>query len=237
MTLVDRDEESLHLAALLTSAAAHYYGVYPATVSDNQDPDGQGRVKVRLPWSPDPSGAMYDIWARLATTMAGGSRGTWFIPDIGDEVLVSFEAGEPGRPYVVGALWNGQDSPPVAIDSENDVKAIVSRTGIRLTMDDTQGAVLLKLETPGGQKITLTDTPPAIVVEDSSGNSCRLESQGITVTAAAKVTINAATAEIDAGMVTVNAGMSKFSGVIQCDAIIANTVIGASYTPGAGNIW
>ena len=65
----------------------------------------------------------------------------------------------------------------------------------------------------------------------------KLEPAGITVTAAAKVTINAGTVEVSAGMVTVNAGLSKFSGVVQADTVIAPSVVGASYTPGAGNIW
>jgi len=64
-----------------------------------------------------------------------------------------------------------------------------------------------------------------------------LESAGITVTSSAKVTVQCSTAEISAGMLTVNAGMSKFSGVVQSDTVITNSVISASYTPGAGNIW
>ena len=85
--------------------------------------------------------------------------------------------------------------------------------------------------------MTLADGPSSVVVEDANGNSVKLETQGITVTASAKVTINASTVDVSAGMVTVNAGMSRFSGVVQCDTLISNAVVGASYTPGAGNIW
>ena len=76
-----------------------------------------------------------------------------------------------------------------------------------------------------------------IAIEDANGNSIKLESSGVTVNAAAKVTVTAGTAEISAGMLTVNAGMSRFSGVVQCDTMISNSVISASYSPGAGNIW
>ena len=72
---------------------------------------------------------------------------------------------------------------------------------------------------------------------DSSGNSVKLEAQGITVTASAQVKVQAATVQVSAGMVTVDAGLSKFSGVVQCDTVVTNAVISASYTPGAGNIW
>ena len=80
-------------------------------VNDIKDPDGQGRVKVTFPGSPDTDGARYEPWARLATFMGGNNRGSWFIPDVNDEVLLVFEGGDPRRPYVVGALWNGNDSP------------------------------------------------------------------------------------------------------------------------------
>lgn len=215
------------------------YGVYPAEVTNIKDPDGQGRVKVRLPWSPDGGGASYEVWARLATLMAGGDRGTWFIPDPGDEVLLQFEGGDPRRPYVVGALWNGSDAPPETMDGagNNYIKSIVSRRNIRITFDDTEGQETIQIETPGGQKVKLKDGPGEVEVSDSNGNSVKLETAGITVTASAKVTVRASTVEINAGMVTVNAGMSKFSGVVKADTVVTNAVISSSYTPGAGNIW
>lgn len=216
-----------------------FYGVYPALVTDVVDPDGQGRVKVKLPWSPDGDGAAYETWARLATMMAGNNRGSWFVPDENDEVLVVFEAGNPRRPYVIGALWNGSDAPPESMDGagNNYIKAIRSRNGVKITLDDTNGQETLIVETPGGQKMTLKDGPGSVEIVDSNGNSVKMESAGITVTSSAKVTINASTVEISASMVTVNAGMSKFSGVVQADTVISNSVVSASYTPGAGNIW
>ena len=217
-----------------------FYGVYPAVVVDVVDPDGQGQVRVRLPWSPDTGSAAYEVWARLATTMAGANRGTWLIPDVNDEVLLAFEAGNPRRPYVVGALWNGRDQPPDAMDGagRNQRKVLRSRNGVKVTLDDTDGAEKLTLETPGGQSVTLQDGPGSITVQDANGNSVALDTSGVTVTGAAKVTIKASgTVEVSAGMVTVSAGMSKFSGVVQADTVITNSVVSASYTPGAGNIW
>lgn len=221
------------------AAGVRWPGVYPAIVSDIKDPDGQGRVKILLPWSPDTDGARYEAWARLAVLMAGANRGTWFVPDVDDEVLVAFEGGDPRRPYVLGGLWNGSDSPPETMDGagNNYKKVIRSRNGVKLTLDDQDGQEKLIVETPGGQKLTLKDGPGSVEIVDSNGNSVKLESAGITVQASAKVTVNASTVEISAGMVTVNAGMSKFSGVVQADTVIANAVVSSSYTPGAGNIW
>jgi uncharacterized protein involved in type VI secretion and phage assembly len=196
-------------------------------------------VRVRLPWAPDSTGAGYEAWARLATLMAGADRGTWFIPDVDDEVLVIFEGGDPRRPYVIGSLWNGQDAPPEQMDGagQNDKKVIVSRNNIRITLDDAQGQETVTIETPGGQKVTLEDGPGRVQLEDSNGNSLTMESSGITLNTGGKLTIQASTINISAGMVSVDAGMSKFSGVVKSDTVITNAVISSSYTPGAGNVW
>jgi uncharacterized protein involved in type VI secretion and phage assembly len=217
----------------------HWYGVFPGLVSDIKDPDGQGRVKVTLPWSPDPGGSQYEAWARLATMMGGNNRGTWFIPDVNDEVLLAFEGGDVRHPYVVGALWNGSDSPPESMDGSgnNYRKVIRSRNGVKVTLNDQNGQEQLVLETPGGQKLTLKDGPGSVEIVDSNGNSIKLESAGITVTASAKVNVKASQVSVSAGMVTVDSAMSKFSGVVQADTVICNSIVSASYTPGAGNIW
>jgi uncharacterized protein involved in type VI secretion and phage assembly len=223
-----------------TGLGGRWYGVFPASVSDIKDPDGMGRVKVTLPWSPDTGSARYEVWARVATLMGGKNRGSWFIPDVTDEVLVSFEGGDPRRPYVVGGLWNGKDSPPESMDGagNNYKKIIRSRNGVKVTLDDQDGQETFIAETPGGQKITLQDGPGTVTIEDSNGNSIKMEASGITINASAKVTIKAgATVDVSASMVNVTAGMSKFSGVVQCDTLIATTVVGTTYTPGAGNIW
>lgn len=229
--------DELSDARLARGLGGRMYGLYPALVTDNQDPDGQGRVKVKLPWSPDTSSASYEAWARIATLMAGKDRGTWFIPDVNDEVLVGFEAGDPRHPFIVGMLWNGQDTPPESMDQQNKIKSITSRNGVKITLDDSDGQEKCIVETPGGQKITMQDGPGKVEIVDSNGNSIKMESSGITITASAKLTVSASTVEVSAGMVTVNAGMSKFSGVVQSSTVITNSVVSSSYTPGAGNIW
>lgn len=214
-----------------------WYGVAPALVVDIIDPQGQGRILVSLPWSPDGGGAGYQAWARTATLFAGDNRGSWFLPEVGDEVLVAFEHGSPTRPYVLGGLWNGKDRPHETVGGSNAIKSIRSRNGVKITLDDSDGQERFRVETPGGHSITLKDGDRGIAIEDSNGNSIKLEPAGITVTAAAKVTVNASQVAVSAGMVTVDAAMSRFSGVVQCDTLISNTVVSATYTPGAGNIW
>ena len=171
--------------------------------------------------------------------MAGKNCGSWFIPDVNDEVLVAFAEGDPRRPYVLGGLWNAADRPPQSMDGagQNNLKVLRSRNGVKVTMDDTKAQEKCIIETPGGQRITLHDGPGSIEIVDSNGNSIRLQASGIEVNAAAKVTVTATTLEVVAGMVTVNAGMSTFSGVLQADTVICNSIISDSYTAGAGSTW
>src|SRR5215212_313772 len=83
-------------------------GIVIGLVIDLKDEENIGRVKVKYPHLEDqPSD-----WARLASPMAGNKRGTFFRPEVGDEVLVAFEHGEPRRPYIIGALWSKVDPPP-----------------------------------------------------------------------------------------------------------------------------
>jgi uncharacterized protein involved in type VI secretion and phage assembly len=215
-----------------------FHGGHLAEVTDLDDPDGLSRAQVRLLNFDGADGHDGPVWARVACPFAGSDRGAFLLPDVGDEVFVIFVNGDPRLPVIVGGLWNGSSSPPETISGgRNRRKVIRSKNGVTITMDDQDGQEQFIVETPGAQKVTLKDGPGAILIEDSNGNSVKLESAGVTVTAAAKATVTAGTVEISAGMVTVNAGLSKFSGVVQADTVISNSVISASYTPGAGNIW
>jgi uncharacterized protein involved in type VI secretion and phage assembly len=215
------------------------HGVYPAVVRDVQDPDHQGRVKIELPFVNADDGPAAQAWARLSTSMAGKNRGSWFIPEPGDEVLVAFHAGDPRRPVVIGALWNGEDSAPESMDSNNNIRSFTSRSGHKLTFDDTAGTEKFQVTSQGGHVFTLDDAAGGtITVQHTNGASIVIDAAGnVKITANVNCEINAAMVKVTASMVTVDAPMSKFSGVVQADTVITNSVISASYTPGAGNVW
>jgi uncharacterized protein involved in type VI secretion and phage assembly len=221
------------------ATSPRWYGAYPAIVTDIKDPDGQGRVKIALPWAPDPSGARFEAWARIATLMAGDNRGTWFIPDVDDEVLVVFQGGEPSFPFVIGAMWNGKDMPPASIDGggHNSLKLIRTRGGITITIDDSKGFEHFSVEIPGNRKLVLSNTPESFLVKDDNGNSIHMSNKGVKITAGGTFEIECQSAVITAGELTVNAGASNFAGKIKADTIEANNFIGQSYVNGAGNIW
>ena len=214
-------------------------GLFLAEVVDLDDPDRLARVQVRLHAANGVADQDAPLWARMVCAFAGDNRGAFWIPDVGDLVAVVFVQGDVRFPLVLGGLWHGRAAPPETMDSagQNNLKVLRSRNGVKITLDDTRGQEQLVLETPGGCKLTLKDGPGSCELVDSNGNSARFESSGITITAAAKVTVNAATVEVSAGMVKVDAAMSNFSGVVKCDTLISNAVVSTSYTPGAGNIW
>jgi uncharacterized protein involved in type VI secretion and phage assembly len=210
-----------------------------ARVVSLDDPDRRNRVQVKLLAFDGVAEQDTTMWARVVAPFAGDDRGAFFLPDVDDEVFVVLVQGDARHPLVLGGLWNGAAKSPADTESggTNRYKRIKSKNGIVITLDDQQGQETLKLETPGGQKLTLKDGPGTITIEDSNGNSIKLESAGITVQASAKVKVQAANVEVSAGMVKVDAAMSKFSGIVKCDVLQTNSVISASYTPGAGNVW
>jgi uncharacterized protein involved in type VI secretion and phage assembly len=210
--------------------------VYRGVVTDNKDPEQLGRVLVRVPEVAAMQGGR-GLWAGLAVPRAHAARGTWLIPDVDEEVLVAFEGGDPARPYVIGSLWSKAHPPPEQMTAGNPVTSIVTAAGSRLMFDDRSGGVSIRVETPGGRSVTLRDHDSTIVVDDGSGSSITMSPAGVEIRAAAKLTLTASTVEITAGSIELEAGMTKASGVVQCDTMIANSVVASSYTPGAGNVW
>ena len=224
----------------LSGGPERLVGVYPALVTDVQDPDRQGRVQVSLPFVNGAEGPQAAAWARLATFMAGADRGSWFIPEVNDEVLVAFLAGDARHPIVIGALWNGVDTPPETMDADNNRRSITSRSGHRLLFDDTNGSEKVVLETQGGDRLTLDDAAGGTVtLEHSNGATIRIDNTGtVSIRANNRVRIDAPSGvQVSAAMVTVDAAISTFSGVVKADTVITNAVVSASYTPGAGNVW
>jgi uncharacterized protein involved in type VI secretion and phage assembly len=218
--------------------AGWLFGGQLAQVVSLADPDNLNRVQIRLIAFDGMEGQDMPLWARVVAPFAGDERGAFFMPDVGDEVLVVFVQGDPRHPLVVGGLWSGGNAAPASIGAGgNIVKRIRSKNGLQITLEDRQGQENIRLETPGGQSLTLRDGPGAILFEDSNGNSVRLESGGFSFQSSINVKIEAPKVDVTAGMVTVDAAMAKFSGVVKCETLIATTVVSSVYTPGAGNIW
>ena len=140
-------------------------GVMPGIVTNNQDPDEMGRIKIQFPWLSDDNET---DWVRIATLMAGAKRGMFFLPEVGDEVLVAFEHGDINHPYVIGALWNGVDIPPETnSDGKNNIRKISSRSGHEIIFNDDSENSEEKIEirSKSGHTIILDDTSDKAKIE------------------------------------------------------------------------
>jgi uncharacterized protein involved in type VI secretion and phage assembly len=176
---------------------AYMPAVVVGIVTNNQDPQGMGRVKVRLPTLSD---SVESNWARIAAPMAGNNRGVYFLPEIDDEVLVAFERGNPNAPFILGMLWNGQDAPPAGNeDGKNDVRIIKSRSGHVIRLTDTRDAEKIEIIDMSGKSSLVFDTAKNLIKIESSqditlaapNGTIRLGARSIEIAATGSATVEA----------------------------------------------
>lgn len=170
------------LERVLEGPERRFYGVAVGIVTSNLDP--LGRVKVRMPWF---SGTEESAWARVAVPMAGLNRGTYFIPQVDDEVLLAFEHGDIRHPYIIGSVWSVQDLPPESLPTDPIQKrAIKTVAGHEIAFDDALQSLTIitssqqkieidpqKIEisnTAGTHKITIDNAALSITIEATAGN-------------------------------------------------------------------
>jgi len=174
------------------------YGVVMAIVTNNQDPDKMGRVRVKFPWLSDDHESW---WARIATPMAGAGRGIYFLPEVNDEVLVAFDHGDVRFPYVLGGLWNGKDAPPATNDDgENNIRVIHSRSGHLIRLDDTSGDEKVEIiDKTQGNSITIKSSDNSITIT-CTGKLKLHATAGVEMTSDANIKIQASAGiDIQAG--------------------------------------
>lgn len=208
-------------------------GTQTAVVKDEWDPEAMGRVSIEFFW--DRSPYKQTCWTRVSQPWAGKDYGAYFPPQIGDEVVVSFLDGDPAQPVIVGRVYNGKCNDQ---HSEAHLSGWIAVNGAKIEVDhrDSDGKGI-RLMQPSGNLVKIADSG-SIRIEHFSGSVIELDVTGaIHVQATTRVRMDAPEVDISAGSVKINAGIVKCSGVVKCDTLISNSVISASYTPGAGNIW
>lgn len=182
-------------------------------VSDLEDPDNLGRVKVTYPHLDDNE----SDWARLVSPMAGKERGLFLRPEVGDEVLVGFEQSDPRRPFVMGSVWSSEDKPPPDDNKakENNWRFIRSRSGHIVKLDDTEGKERIEILDKDGErtivldaankKIQVTSSVGSIEIKAPAGK-ITVESPEIEIKASTKLSLEGAMVSVKStGMMDVNA--------------------------------
>lgn len=152
-------------------------GVVSAQVTNLDDPDDLGRVKVKFPWlgtSPE----IESWWVRVAAPMAGPERGFMALPEVNDEVLIAFEHGDVHRPYIVGALWSTTDKPPkpkseAIADGQVIQRVMKTRAGHLIVLSDQEGEEQISVTSVSGHTVILDDTSGSekITIKDKTGNN------------------------------------------------------------------
>lgn len=163
----------LPAAGLLPTVSGLQIGIVTAL---ENDPDGEDRIKIRLPLI---NTTEEGIWARIATLDAGNQRGTYFRPEIDDEVIVGFLNDDPRHPVVLGMCHSSAKPAPEAAKDDNHHKGYVSREKLKLSFDDEKK--IIGLETPAGNKFTMSEDAKGITLEDQNGNKITLDDSGIKI--------------------------------------------------------
>lgn len=162
-------------------------GIHLATVKKiDADPAGNSRIQVTLPSNAETEAG---IWARMVNFYATGDSGSFFLPEIGDEVALGFFDNDPRYPVILGSVYSSKNKPPYTAESTNKIKAIVTKTKMKLEFDEEKK--IITLVTPGANTIIISDDGKSIELKDQNSNSVKLNTDGITLDSAKDINITA----------------------------------------------
>jgi Rhs element Vgr protein len=180
----DRAVSAPKASALLPGVSGLQIGV----VVSNEDPEGEHRVRVRMPLV---SAGEDGTWARIAAPDAGAERGFFFRPEIGDEVALGFLNDDPRQAVILGMLHSSAKAAPLAGTDDNHEKVYQSRSKMKLSFNDEKK--VMQLETPAGNKITLSEEEKLLKLEDQNGNKIEMTADGIKIESAKALQLKSGT--------------------------------------------
>jgi|SRR6185503_1066673 len=173
------------------STDQRYYGVVEGIVTANDDPAAEGRVKLKFPWFDE---QMETEWCRVRQSYAGNGYGAFFIPEVGDEVLVSFIHGDMRQPIILGGLYNGKDKPPSSRKADKDEKLIRTKAGNQITLDDTKGKEkIIIIDSKTNNIVEIDTTADTITIKAKTGKLILDAAKGIEIKSSMGVEVKAST--------------------------------------------
>lgn len=178
------DLRPMPAGGLLPAVSGLQVGVVSALEGD---PANEERIAVRLPFADN---ASEGVWSRIACLDAGKERGSYFRPEIGDEVVVGFLDSDPRHPVVLGMCHSSARPAPEPLADKNDLKGYASRSRLKLQFDDDRKIVLV--ETPAGNRLSLSEDAKGIVIEDQNGNKIVLDDSGVRIESSKDLSFKAA---------------------------------------------
>lgn len=166
-------------------AAVHGLQIGKVTQLES-DPDGEDRILVRLPMVDN---SEQGIWARIATLDAGENRGSFFRPEVDDEVIVGFINENPNDAIVLGMMNSSAKPAPIVASDDNHEKGFVTRSEMKFIFNDEKKSVVL--ETPAGKKITVDEDKGVIILEDENSNTITMDTAGISMESKGDINLKA----------------------------------------------
>lgn len=213
-----------------------------AEVVSVQNVHEAGRIEVRLLSYDGPDTQDAIIEARLCVPFAGADRGAFFVPDVGDEVVVGFIGGDPRQAVILGGVWNGRNQPKEQLGGDRvDRWSFIGKSGTRIAIVEEGSGAKIELSTVSGgspiSSITIDRDGGGEIELRAGATTLTLSPDGIRLQTSGNFELSASTASATCSSLSVNAGTSSFSGHVSAACVQSPAIVGNTYTPGAGNVW
>jgi len=214
-------------------------------VTSVEDVGTTGRIELRLLGYDATTTQDAVVSARVCVPVAGGDRGAFLIPDVGDEVIVCFLNGDARQAVVMGSVWNGTDKPKERLGGDGkrvDRWTLVGRKATRIAIVEEGDGAIIRLSThdASGRDVAFCEISRennGHIELSAGGSKIRIDQSGVTIETNGNLDAKASATTLKSSTVDVSAGQSSFSGQVLANIVQTPSVIGATYTPGAGNVW
>lgn len=153
-----------------------------------EDPDNNFRIKVQLPFLNEDA---QEVWARLSSYYTGNEFGSFFLPEAESEVIVAFVNNDPSFAVILGSLFSSKIPGPLTPSSDSDIKMLKTKSGLEISFDDSDGKVIMNLQTPNGNSIVMSEEDKAITITDQNSNVIKMEESKMSITSNSKLEITA----------------------------------------------